>query len=290
MRFALIGTGLIGASAAWAMKNKGVVDRVAAFDLSEKSTRKAVEMGIADEACSTLEDCVCHADCVMVAVPVLAIENVMAQIAPMIGSETLLTDVGSVRGAVIEGARRVLGEKFANYAPLHPIAGGEMPGVDYADSELFVGAKVISTPLPETSQRAVNFWEQAWQSIGGVIERMTPQEHDAVFASVSHLPHLLSYAMVDSILNTGSAERKLSLAGAGFRDFTRIAASSPEMWVDIFRANKQAVLEALTYFEKDLFVLRKAIENDDIEVERELFARAANARRRIAAHLPQKRK
>ena len=119
---------------------------------------------------------------------------------------------------------------------------------------------------------------------------MTPQEHDSVFASVSHLPHLLSYAMVDSILNTGSAERKLSLAGAGFRDFTRIAASSPEMWVDIFRANKQAVLEALTYFEKDLFVLRKAIENDDIEVERELFARAANARRRIAAHLPQKRK
>lgn len=290
MRFALIGTGLIGASAAWAMKNKGVVDTVAAFDLSEKSTRKAVEMGIADEACSTLEDCVCHADCVMVAVPVLAIENVMAQIAPMIGSETLLTDVGSVRGAVIEGARRVLGDKFANYAPLHPIAGGEMPGVDYADSELFIGAKVISTPLPETSQRAVNFWEQAWQSIGGVIERMTPQEHDAVFASVSHLPHLLSYAMVDSILNTGSAERKLSLAGAGFRDFTRIAASSPEMWVDIFRANKQAILEALTYFEKDLSVLRKAIENDDIEVERELFARAANARRRIAAHLPQKRK
>ncbi len=290
MRFALIGTGLIGASAAWAMKNKGVVDTVAAFDLSEKSTRKAVEMGIADEACSTLEDCVCNADCVMVAVPVLAIENVMAQIAPMIGSETLLTDVGSVRGAVIEGARRVLGDKFANYAPLHPIAGGEMPGVDYADSELFVGAKVISTPLPETSQRAVNFWEQAWQSIGGVIERMTPQEHDAVFASVSHLPHLLSYAMVDSILNTGSAERKLSLAGAGFRDFTRIAASSPEMWVDIFRANKQAVLEALTYFEKDLSVLRKAIENDDIEVERELFTRAANARRRIAAHLPQKRK
>lgn len=290
MRFALIGTGLIGASAAWAMKNKGVVDTVAAFDLSEKSTRKAVEMGIADEACSTLEDCVCHADCVMVAVPVLAIENVMDQIAPMIGSETLLTDVGSVRGAVIEGARRVLGDKFANYAPLHPIAGGEMPGVDYADSELFVGAKVISTPLPETSQRAVHFWEQAWRGIGGVIERMTPQEHDAVFASVSHLPHLLSYAMVDSILNTGSAERKLSLAGAGFRDFTRIAASSPEMWVDIFRANKQAVLEALTYFEKDLFVLRKAIENDDIEVERELFARAANARRRIAAHLPQKRK
>lgn len=290
MRFALIGTGLIGASAAWAMKKKGVVETVAAFDLSETSTQKAVEMGIADVACSTLEECVRDADCVMVAVPVLAIENVMAQIAPVLKDGVFITDVGSVRGVVVEGARRALGSKFANYAPVHPIAGGEMPGVDYADSDLFVGAKVISTPIEETSEHAVRFWEEAWQRIGGVLERMTPQEHDAVFASVSHLPHLLSYAMVDSILNTGNAERKLSLAGAGFRDFTRIAASSPEMWVDIFRANKQAVLDALTYFEKDLALLRNAIENDDVEVERALFARASQTRRRIAPNLPQKRK
>lgn len=290
MRFALIGTGLIGASAAWAMKKKGVVETVTAFDLSERSTQKAVEMGIADVACSTLEECVRGADCVMVAVPVLAIENVMVQIAPVLKDGAFVTDVGSVRGVVIEGARRALGDKFGNYAPVHPIAGGEMPGVDYADSDLFVGAKVISTPVAETSEQAVRFWEEAWQRIGGVLERMTPQEHDAVFASVSHLPHLLSYAMVDSILNTGNAERKLSLAGSGFRDFTRIAASSPEMWVDIFRANKSAVLEALSYFEKDLALLRNAIENDDVEVESALFARAAQTRRRIASNLPQKRK
>lgn len=290
MRFALIGTGLIGASAAWALKKKGVVETVAAYDLSLESAERAVELGIADEACAGLQDCLRGADCVMVAVPVLAIEKVMAQIAPMLGEETLVTDVGSVRGAVIEGARRALGAKFANYAPLHPIAGGEMPGVEYADSELFVGAKVISTPLPETSERALNFWEQAWQRIGGVLLRMTPQEHDAVFASVSHLPHLLSYAMVNSILNTGDAERKLSLAGAGFRDFTRIAASSPEMWVDIFRANKSAVLEALTYFEHDLAALREAVEKDDAQAQYALFERASQARRRIAPNLPPKRK
>ena len=284
MRLALIGTGLIGASAAWAMKQKGVVDTVAAFDLSPESTRKSLQMGIADEACATLEACVQGADCVMVAVPVLAIEKVMAQCEPFLGEETLVTDVGSVRGAVIEGARRALKGKFANYAPVHPIA-----GVDYARSDLFAGAKAISTPAEGMHEHAVQFWEQAWKAIGCELLRMTPAEHDAVFASVSHLPHLLSYAMVDSILNTGSAERKLSLAGAGFRDFTRIAASSPEMWVDIFRANKEAVLEALDYFEQNLKLLRTAIENDEQDVVRSLFARAAQARRRIAPNLPKKR-
>lgn len=290
MRLALIGVGLIGASAAWAMKRGGVFETVSAFDLSAQSARKAVEMGIADTAADTLETCVQGADAVLVAVPVLAIEKVMAQIEPFLEDETLVTDVGSVRGVVIEGARRALKEKFVNYAPVHPIAGGEMPGVDYADADLFAGAKAISTPVADIDDHAVQFWENAWKTAGSDLLRMTPEEHDAVFASVSHLPHLLSYAMVDSILNTGSAERKLSLAGAGFRDFTRIAASSPEMWVDIFRANKKAVLEALSYFEKDLALLRQAVENDEVEVTRAIFARAAEARRRIAPHLPPKRK
>lgn len=290
MRLALIGVGLIGASAAWAMKRGSVFETVSAFDLSAQSARKAVEMGIADTAADTLEACVQGADAVLVAVPVLAIEKVMAQIEPFLRDETLVTDVGSVRGVVIEGARRALKEKFVNYAPVHPIAGGEMPGVDYADADLFEGAKAISTPVADIGVRAVQFWENAWTTAGSDLLRMTPEEHDAVFASVSHLPHLLSYAMVDSILNTGSAERKLSLAGAGFRDFTRIAASSPEMWVDIFRANKKAVLEALSYFEKDLALLRQAVEDDEVEVTRAIFARAAEARRRIAPHLPPKRK
>ncbi len=289
MRFALIGTGLIGASAAWAMKRCGVVDSVAAYDLVPESSRRAVELGIADAACTDLKECLTGADCVMVAVPVLAIEKVMQQAAPFLGEKTLITDVGSVRTVVIEGARRALGDKFANYAAVHPIAGGEMPGVEYADPELFCGAKAVSTPVAGMSDRAVGFWEDAWKAIDAEILKMTPEEHDAVFASVSHLPHLLSYAMVDSILGDGQAERKLSLAGAGFRDFTRIAASSPEMWVDIFKANKAAVLQALDAFEADVAMMRKAIEADDIEALRSVFARAAAARRRIAPRLPKKR-
>lgn len=286
MRLALIGTGLIGASAAWAMKQNGVVDSVAAYDLTFENARKAVEMGIADEAARTIAECVAGADCVLAAVPVMAIESVLAEAAPHLSDTTFVSDAGSVRGVVIEGARRALGDKFPNYAPVHPIAGGEMPGVEYADSKLFVGANAVSTPLAETSERALAFWEEAWRRIGSKVVRMTSEEHDAVFASVSHLPHLLSFAMVDSVLNSGQAERKLSFAGAGFRDFTRIAASSPQMWIDILRGNKKAVLEALSYFEKDLAVLRKAIEKDDIEVERALFTRAAQARRRLSASLP----
>ena len=155
MRLALIGVGLIGASAAWAMKRGSVFETVSAFDLSAQSARKAVEMGIADTAADTLEACVQGADAVLVAVPVLAIEKVMAQIEPFLRDETLVTDVGSVRGVVIEGARRALKEKFVNYAPVHPIAGGEMPGVDYADADLFVGAKAISTPVADIGDRAV---------------------------------------------------------------------------------------------------------------------------------------
>lgn len=289
MRLALIGTGLIGASAAWAMKKNAVVDAVSAFDLSEQSSRKAVEMGIADEAAATLQDCVCGAECVMVAVPVLAIAKVMEQIAPFLGEHALVTDVGSVRSIVIEGTRKALGAKFANYAPVHPIAGGEMPGVEYADSGLFEGAKAISTPSEGMSGRAVEFWEKAWVAVGSKLLRMTPEEHDEVFASVSHLPHLLSYSMVDSILHMGDPKRKLSLAGAGFRDFTRIAASSPAMWVDIFRANRDAVLTALSVFEQNLAVLRRAVEDDDADLMRAIFERAAQERRRIAPHLPPKR-
>ncbi len=213
MRLALIGVGLIGASAAWAMKRGGVFETVSAFDLSAQSARKAVEMGIADTAADTLETCVQGADAVLVAVPVLAIEKVMAQIEPFLEDETLVTDVGSVRGVVIEGARRALKEKFVNYAPVHPIAGGEMPGVDYADADLFAGAKAISTPVADIGDRAVRFWEEAWKTTGSDLLRMTPEEHDAVFASVSHLPHLLSYAMVDSILNTEVPNANCHLPG-----------------------------------------------------------------------------
>lgn len=286
MQLTLIGAGLIGGSAAWAMKKAGVVDRVHVYDLSRASAERACEMGIAEAAFDTAESALVGADCVMSAVPVLAMKEVFATIGRAAPAGAWITDVGSVRTAVIEAAREALGERFSHYAPVHPIAGGEMPGVEYARPDLFRGARAISTPAEGMSAEAVVFWEKAWAAVGSVVVRMTAPEHDEIFASVSHLPHVLSYAMVDSILQAGSAEKKLSFAGAGFRDFTRIAASSPRMWTDICLANREAILEAMQAFENDLQHLRTLIESRNAEGLMEVFGRASQARRRLFPSRP----
>ena len=286
MNLCLIGSGLIGASAAWAMKNAGVFDRVRVFDLSQQSAVKACEMGIADEACGSIEKALEGADAVMAAVPVLAMESVFSEIGKYAPPCAYITDVGSTRTAVIDAASRTLADKFCNYAPVHPIAGGEMPGVEYARADLFERARAISTPEPGMGQEAVCFWEHAWAAAGAVVVRMSAAEHDEIFASVSHLPHVLSYAMVDSILQTGHAERKLSFAGAGFRDFTRIAASSPRMWTDICIANRDAILSSMDAFEKDLAALRRIIENKDEKGLMEVFGRASRSRRALFPSRP----
>lgn len=279
MQLTLIGAGLIGGSAAWAMKKAGIVDRVHVYDLSRASAERACAMGIADAAFETPELALEGAGCVMSAVPVLAMSEVFAAIRRAAPENAYITDVGSVRSAVIDAAREALGERFSYYAPVHPIAGGEMPGIEYARSDLFVGARAISTPVDGMKKKAVDFWEEAWKASGSVVVRMTPAEHDEIFASVSHLPHVLSYAMVDSILQTGCADKKLAFAGAGFRDFTRIAASSPRMWTDICLANRDAILEAMRAFEKDLAHFRGLIESRDAEGLMEVFGRASQARR-----------
>ena len=281
MILSLIGSGLIGASAAWAMKKACVFDNVRVYDLSQQSAVKACEMGIADAACGSIRQALEGADAVMVAVPVLAMQSVFAEIGRHAPDAAYITDVGSTRTAVIEAALRTMGKKFFNYAPVHPIAGGEMPGVEYARADLFEHARAISTPEPGMGQEAVAFWERAWTAAGAVVVRMTAAEHDEIFASVSHLPHVLSYAMVDSILQAGHAERKLSFAGAGFRDFTRIAASSPRMWTDICIANRDAILASMDAFEKDLAVLRRSIENRDESALMEIFGRASRSRRAL---------
>ncbi len=285
MRMALIGTGLIGASAVWAMKKADVIESVAAFDLNDESVETALIKGIADRKAQNIGQAVKGADCVMVAVPVLAIGKVFEQMAPFLGERTLITDVGSVRVTVIEAARKALGPAFENYAPVHPIAGGEMPGVEHADASLFEGARAISTPAQGMHERTVRFWEEAWKTCGAEVMRMRPEEHDDVFASVSHLPHILSYAMVDSILSAGESQKKLGFAGAGFRDFTRIAASSPEMWIDICLANKEAILASLDVFERDLAMMRASLEAGDGASLKRVFARAAQTRRAIAPAL-----
>ena len=281
MRLALIGTGLIGGSAAWAMKKAGIFSAVTACDLSQTAVEKAVSLGIADRAVTATAEAVADADAVMVAVPVLAMKSVFAEVAQHAKAGAFITDVGSVRGRVIEDAQAALGAHFADYAPVHPIAGGEMPGVEYADSTLFVNARAISTPTAGMRDEAVAFWENAWKAAGSLIYRMTPEQHDAVFAAVSHLPHVLAYALVDAMEKAPGAEEKFSFVGAGFRDFTRIAASSPAMWRDICLANREAILTSIERFENELSLLKRAVADRDGAELSAIFTRASSRRRAV---------
>lgn len=281
MRLALIGTGLIGGSAAWAMKRAGVFSSVVACDLSAEACEEARAMGIADRATTSVREAVREADAVMVAVPVLAMKSVFAQVAEGARPGTLVTDVGSVRTRVIEDARSVLGGLFATYAPVHPIAGGEMPGVRYASPTLFVKARAISTPVEGMNPEAVAFWENAWKAVGGEIYQMTPETHDEIFAAVSHLPHVLAYALVDAMERTPNADEKFRFVGAGFRDFSRIAASSPAMWRDICLANREAILMSLERYEAELRRLRSALSEKDGGALQAIFTRASRRRRSV---------
>ncbi|MBQ9240948.1 MAG: prephenate dehydrogenase/arogenate dehydrogenase family protein [Duodenibacillus sp.] len=286
MRLALIGTGLIGGSAAWAMKNAAVFDEVTACDLSLINAQCAVRMGIADRATTSVAEALKDADAAMVAVPVLAIPKVFAAMAPHLRAGMPVTDVGSTRCSVIEGARKGLGSFFADYAPVHPIAGGEMPGIEYADAGIFKDKKAISTPDEGMGEAARVFWEDAWSACGSRIERMSPEEHDEIFAAVSHLPHVLAYALVDAMAKTANASKKFSLVGAGFKDFTRIAASSPAMWRDICLANREAILRSLALFEREIHEIYGMIERSEADAVSEVFERASQARRTVGMREP----
>lgn len=279
MRLGLIGCGLIGVSAAWAMKKAGSVDSVLAYNRHAQSAKRMVELGIADASTEDMCALASTCDAVMVAVPVRVMPSVFQTIAPALDPKTIVTDVGSVRGFVVEAARKAFGPAFPRYAALHPIAGGEKSGIDAARVDLFEGANVISTPTPETDPKVLARWESLWVSTGARIRRMSVEEHDAVFGCVSHLPHVLSYALVDMVAERENAKTHFNLVGGGFRDFTRIAASSPEMWRDICLTNAEAILRELDDYTSKVSQLRDAIERHDAKALEAIFTRAAHARR-----------
>ncbi len=278
MRLALIGCGLIGTSATWAMKQAGVLDTVVAYNRHIASAEKAVDIGAADCVAETMREAVEGADAVLIAVPVLAIRFVFKEIASVLSETAVISDVGSVRGSVVADAREILGKAVCNYCPVHPIAGGEKTGVDAAVPSLFVGANAIVTPLEETTQVSQTVWRKLWAATGAKLLEMTVAEHDSIFASVSHLPHVVSYALVDAVLSMDNSERRLHLAGPGFRDTTRIAASSPTMWRDICLSNREALLESLAYYKATLDALTQAIDKADGKTIEEFFERSATAR------------
>ena len=277
-RIAVVGLGLIGCSWVKALRSRGCVGEVGGYDRNLDSMREAQELGIIDHCSDNIADVVAQADLVIISVPILAIRPVLESIAPAIGACTVITDVGSVKGAVADAVADVLGAGFSRFVLGHPIAGSERSGVRAADENLYCRHKVIITPQEHTDPSALRMVIRAWQAVDADVESMTVEHHDQVLAATSHLPHLLAYSLVDTLANNHENKEIFNYAAGGFRDFTRIAASSPEMWRDIFSANREHLLATLDLFNKDLQYLRAAIASNDTTTMMGVLTRAKAAR------------
>jgi len=248
----VIGCGLMGGSFALALKKAGLVKRVVGYSKSPSTTETAKRMGVIDVAAESALLAVSGSDIVLISVPVSATEPTLKAIRHLVTPGTLFMDVGSTKADVVEAARRVLGDKISCFVPAHPIAGKESGGIQHAEVGLYQGRQVILTPLPETLPALVQRATDAWSALGTQVLKMTPENHDAAFAAVSHLPHLLAFAYYLSVAKQPAGRDFLSLAGPGFRDFTRIAASEPTVWRDILMANRAEVLKQSRAFRKAL--------------------------------------
>ncbi|MBB3211366.1 prephenate dehydrogenase [Herbaspirillum sp. Sphag1AN] len=277
-KIVVFGVGLIGGSFALALKRAGSVQRVVGMGRSLSSMERALQLGIIDEIGQSDEAALQDADLVMLAAPVAQTEAILARIAPYLGANTVVTDAGSTKANVVAAARAALGDKVAQFVPGHPIAGGEQNGPEAALVDLYQGKKVVITALPENQPADIARVQQAWQSCGAVIHTLTPAEHDAVFASVSHLPHLLAFALVDDIASKPHADILFQYAASGFRDFTRIAGSSPEMWRDISMANRAALLHEMDAYLVQLIRMRKMLVERDADGIEKIYANAQQAR------------
>lgn len=238
----LIGCGLMGGSFALALKRARLVKRVVGYSKSPSTTERARQLGVIDVAAPSALLAVSGADLVLIAVPVGASEQTFKAIRHGITDQMLIMDVGSTKGDVIEAARRGLQDQLGAFVPAHPIAGKEVAGVEHADAGLYKGRKVVLTPIKATLRSNVQRATQAWTGVGAKVETMTPEAHDTAFAAVSHLPHLIAFAFTTALASHSQGGRFLELAGPGFRDFTRIAASDPAVWRDVLLANREQVL------------------------------------------------
>lgn len=277
-RLLVIGLGLIGGSFALGLKQRGGCATVIGYDLNRGELSEGLRLGIIDEVAEDLRRAVEQADVVMLAVPVKAMERVMATISPWLNPHTVVTDVGSAKGNVVEAARQVFGEVPPMFIPGHPIAGSEKSGVAASKSDLFERHKVILTPLAETDRHALRVVHDLWGQLGAEVHHMEVQRHDEVLAATSHLPHLLAFSLVDTLANDRENRDIFRYAAGGFRDFTRIAASDPMMWHDIFLANRGATLKVLDEFTAGVARLRQAIDQADGEALLGVFTRAKSAR------------
>lgn len=277
-KIVLIGVGLIGGSFSLALKQAGAVKHIVGLDRDAASLQVAKSLGIIDSFTDNIADAVHNADLILIATPVAQTAAILSAIYPHLQAHTIVTDAGSTKADVVAAARAALKEKIAQFVPAHPIAGREKNGPQAAIHDLYAGKKAVITRLPENDATSVKKVEQAWRACGAIIHHLSPQEHDQVFASVSHLPHLLAYALVDDIAAKAHADRLFQYAASGFRDFTRIAGSSPEMWRDISLANRDAIVQELDSYTLRLSHLREALVQADSENLEAMYRRAQEAR------------
>ena len=287
MKLALIGVGQIGGSFAAALRAARAIDRVTGFDVDARALATGLARGVIDRAADRAAEAVKDADLIVVATPVGATRTIFSEIAAALPAAAIVTDVGSTKCSVIDAAAATLGPAVSRFVPAHPIAGGERSGVEHADANLFRDRLAITTPTAATDPAALQQVEHLWRRVGARLERLSPEMHDRVFAAVSHLPHLLAFALVEMIARGPEAETRLAHAGAGFRDFTRIAASSPEMWRDICIANRAPLADELRNYRACLDRLQSAVDRSDGAALLDTFSTAAAARRASDSAVPE---
>lgn len=277
-KIVIFGVGLIGGSVALALKKTGSHAEIVGVGRSQHSLQAALDLGVIDTATSNVAAAVADADIIIIAAPVAQTSSILHAIKPHLAASTVITDAGSTKGDVLQCAQEILGKQFTQFVGGHPIAGAEKSGVSAAMADLYINKNVVLTPTPETDPQATQRVKALWQQCGASVSEMTAATHDSIFAAVSHLPHLLAFALVDDIASRPNAEQLFSFAASGFRDFTRIAGSHPEMWRDISLANKTALLDELSAYQAELATLRQLLENEDGAGLQALFERASIAR------------
>jgi prephenate dehydrogenase len=274
----LIGCGLMGGSFALALKRAGLVKRVVGYSKSPSTTERARLMGVIDVEAPSALLAVSGADIVLLAVPVAATEATLKAVKHLVTKDMLIMDVGSTKHETVDAARRVLREHIGSFVPCHPIAGKEVSGVENADPDLYTGRQVILTPIDRTDSAKMQNAVKVWEALGCTVLKMTPEAHDAAFAAVSHLPHLIAFALINGIAGQNLGKEYLSVAGPGFRDFTRIAASEPKMWRDILLANRHELLAQAKVFQRALEAMELIIESGNAEALEDLIGQASQTR------------
>lgn len=273
-KLVIIGVGLIGSSLSLALKQAGVVGQVVGCGRNQQSLQKGVELGVIDHFKADITEAVQSADIIVVAVPLGAMESVFRQISRTLADNTIITDVGSSKGSVIDAARRALGNRLPQFVPGHPIAGTEKSGLQAGFASLYQNRRVILTPIAETDPAAIQQVEAMWQHCGAQTEYLGVEHHDKILAATSHLPHMLAYALVNYLSGLNHHDEIFKYAAGGFRDFTRIASSNPVMWRDVCLANGAALLPLIEGYKAELDRIANAIDRNDANTLLKLFDKA----------------